>query len=68
MNPYLMAAEQAPEMLRRYGGPLGLAGKIIGLGQDEIEAGIPWWAWVGIGALAGSIATYSLRDKIERLT
>lgn len=67
MEPYLMAAQQAPQMLKRYGGPVGLAGRALGLGQDELEAGIPWWAWMGIGALAGGIVTYSLRDRIERL-
>lgn len=68
MNPYLMAAEQAPQMLKRYGGPLGLAGKIIGLSSDEVESGLPWWAWAGCGAIAGGVLTYALRDKIERLT
>lgn len=67
MNPYEMAAMQTPNMLRRYGGPLGLAGKIIGLGQDEVEAGIPWWAWLGVGALVGGVATYALRSKLERV-
>lgn len=67
MSPYEMAANQAPQLLNRYGGPLGLAGKIIGLGQEELEAGVPWWAWLGVGMLAGGMLTYSFRGRLERI-
>jgi hypothetical protein len=50
-----------------YGGPIGLAGKIIGLGADEIKAGIPGWSWFAIGALVGGATTYALRGKIEKV-
>lgn len=67
MNPYTMAANQAPAMLNRYGGPLGLAGKLVGIGKEEMEAGIPWWSWLGVGMLAGGILAYSFRGRLERL-
>lgn len=46
------------------GGPLGLVGRAVGLGADEIDAGIPGWAWFGMGAVGGAIAMYFLRDRI----
>jgi hypothetical protein len=60
-------AKAMGNMVDRYGGPLGLAGKLVGLGIDEMEAGPPWWCWFAIGALAGGAATYALRNKIERV-
>lgn len=67
MNLYETAASHAPAMLNRYGGPLGLAGKIVGLGESEIKAGVPWWSWLGIGILVGGIAAYSQRDRLGRI-
>jgi hypothetical protein len=67
MNLYETAASHAPALLDRYGGPVGLAGKIVGLGQSEMKAGVPWWAWLGIGIMAGGIVTYSYRDRLERI-
>lgn len=49
------------------GGPLGVVGRAIGLGQDEIQVGIPKWAWLGIGIVAGGLAAYLLRDRLEAL-
>jgi len=67
MNPYELAANHGPGLLNQYGGPLGLAGKIVGLGADELEAGVPWWAWVGVGMMAGGILAYSSRHTLERI-
>lgn len=67
MNPWEVAVEQAPGLMSRYGGPLGLVGKAIGLGKDEMEAGVPWWGWLGVGILAGGMVTYAFRDKLERI-
>jgi hypothetical protein len=53
--------------VNRYGGPVGLAGKIIGLSNDEVAAGIPWWTWVAMGVGVGAVATYMLRNKIEKV-
>jgi hypothetical protein len=51
----------------RYGGPMGLAGKIVGLGVDEVKTGIPGWGWAGVGFVLGAVVAYALHDKIERL-
>ena len=67
MNPYEIAAEQGPKLLNNYGGPLGLAGKLVGLGTEEMEAGIPWWTWLGIGMMAGGMVAYASRHKLERI-
>lgn len=67
MNPYEMAAEQGPKLLNSYGGPLGLAGKLVGLGKEEMDAGIPFWTWLGIGIMAGGMIAYASRDKLERI-
>jgi hypothetical protein len=57
------AAAVLGPMMDGSGGPLGVVGRSIGLGADEIEAGIPGWAWFGIGVISGGIAMYLLRDK-----
>lgn len=49
------------------GGPLGVVGRVIGLGEEEIQAGIPKWAWLGVGLIAGGIGAYLLRERIEIL-
>jgi len=66
MDPLALAANQTIPLLNRYGGPLGLLGKVVGLGQEDIENGIPWWGWAGVGFVAGSVVVFSLRDKLPR--
>jgi hypothetical protein len=46
-------------------GPMGLAGRAIGLGVDELDAGIPGWAWLGVGVIIGAGAAYALHDRLE---
>ena len=60
MNGYWAAAQYAPQVMTRYGGPVGLAGKLVGLGIDELEAGVPWWSWLGVGAIAGAVVTLAI--------
>ena len=67
MSPLEMAANQAPNLMQNYGGPVGLAGKLLGLGKEEIDAGVPWWSWLGVGIVVGGIITYASREKLERL-
>lgn len=47
--------------------PLKLAGRAVGLGTAEMEAGIPTWAWivlaVGAGAVVGIKYGPALRNK-----
>lgn len=59
------AVAQLPTMLNRYGGPVGVVGRLVGLGTDEVEAGVPWWGWLGVGVVAGGIVVYAVRDKIK---
>lgn len=35
--------------------PKGVAGKIVGLGRDELEAGVPTWAWCTVVFVVGFV-------------
>lgn len=66
MNGYAAAAVgQVPAMLNRYGGPVGVLGRLIGIGQAEVKAGVPWWGWVGVGVVLGGVATYAITNKFK---
>lgn len=49
--------------------PLALAGRMIGLGQDEQRAGIPAWAWcaavLGVGVFVGVRYADEIRDALR---
>jgi hypothetical protein len=70
-NPYVQLGQQVLPMVKNtadtMGGPFGVLGKVIGLGEAEVKAGIPYWGWAGIGFVLGAMAAYALKDKIERL-
>lgn len=59
------AAEVLGPAMDGVGGPIGLVGRAVGLGADEIDAGIPGWGWFGVGVVAGGIAMYFLRDRLR---
>jgi len=69
MKDPLRAAGAAAEVLGPamddVGGPLGIVGRAVGLGADEIDAGVPGWAWFGIGAVGGAITMYMLHDRLK---
>lgn len=65
MHPVEMAAAQAIPVIKEMG-PLGLIGKVVGLGQEEIEEGIPWWGLMGAGFIAGGVVMYAFRDKLPK--
>lgn len=46
--------------LRVDSNPLGLVGRLAGLSADEQRAGIPGYAWLGIGAGVGLLGGYFL--------
>jgi hypothetical protein len=52
--------------------PLRVAGRLAGLGSDELEAGIPTWAWItialGAGVAVGVIYGEAAKAKVGRLT
>lgn len=51
--------------------PVTLAGKLVGLGAEEQEAGIPSWAWMtvalGLGVYLGVRYGDEVRQKLRRL-
>jgi len=59
------AAEILGPAMDGVGGPLGLVGRVAGLGADELDAGIPGWSWFLIGMVAGSAAMYFMKDRVE---
>ena len=63
---YVAAAGQVPMLVNRYGGPVGVLGRLIGLGQEDTEDGLPWWSWVGVGVVIGGVATYAITNKFKR--
>lgn len=67
MMDYIQAAQQVKPVLQSMGGPLGFVGRAIGLNSEEVESGVPWWAWMGVGVLLGGAVAYSLRHKLERI-
>jgi len=58
-------AQAAGPLVDAMGGPLGLVGRAVGLSPDELEAGIPGWAWAFTGVVAGAVIGYLLHDKIQ---
>ena len=67
MDQAFAAANAAQSVVTDLGGPLGMVGRLTGLGADELEAGIPGWAWLGIGVVAGAGLAYTLRDRIQKV-
>jgi hypothetical protein len=43
--------------------PIGLAGRLLGLSADEQRAGIPGYAWLGIGVGVGLLGGYFLTQS-----
>lgn len=61
------AADAAQSVVTDLGGPLGMVTRLAGLGSDELDAGVPGWAWLGIGLVVGAGVAYTFRDKLERV-
>lgn len=57
----------AEQVVTDLGGPGAIVGRILGLGEDEMDSGIPGWAWAGIGFLAGAAVMYVAHDKVKRV-
>lgn len=58
--------EQSGPAITRLGGPLGIVGRVAGLGAPELEAGIPGWAWFGVGFVVGATVMYATRKHVAR--
>lgn len=70
MNPQTIEqavafAPVAANAIGKIGGPVGFVGRAFGLGPEEIDAGIPGWAWLVIGAGAGFVAGALSRPYLE---
>ena len=63
--PAMATAADAARIVDELGGPFGVVGRIAGLGADEIQAGVPGWAWFGAGIVGGIAVGYYLHDRIE---
>ena len=58
---------EAAGALDSVGGVGGFLGRVVGLGADEQEAGVPGWSWFAIGLLVGGVGTYVFHDQIDRV-
>ncbi len=45
--------------------PVRLAGRLAGLGSDELEAGVPTWAWIAVAFGTGAFVTYMYGGRIS---
>lgn len=59
------AGALAPIIEKSGQSPLALAGRILGLGTEEMKAGIPKWAWAGVGLVAGATVIWVWGDEIK---
>lgn len=71
MNPQAIqqAVEMAPQAasaIGSIGGPVGFVGRTLGFGADEMEAGVPGWAWFVIGAGIGFAVGAAMRPELEK--
>lgn len=54
-------------LLERTGeSPAVFAARLVGLGRDELRAGIPKWGWAGIGLVVGASLMWAWGDQIKR--
>jgi hypothetical protein len=44
-----------------------MVGRLVGLGADELDVGVPKWAWFGIGLVVGAGVAYTFHSKLERV-
>jgi hypothetical protein len=56
----------APILAKSGQSPIALAGRIFGLGEEEMKAGVPKWAWAGVGLFAGATVMWLWGDDIKR--
>lgn len=47
--------------------PLKLAARLAGLGDAEVSAGVPTWAWVGLGLITGGVLGVKFGPDLMRL-
>lgn len=61
-----VAAGLMPLVEKSKQSPLQLAARLAGLGQAEMKAGIPKWAWAGVGLVTGATLVWMFGDEIKK--
>ena len=52
-----IASGMAPNLMEQVGSnPVQLAGRLVGLGEVEQDAGVPKWGWFVVGLVLGGTA------------
>jgi hypothetical protein len=46
--------------------PLKLVGRAVGLGTDEMEAGVPTWAWIVLAVGAGAFVGIKYGPELKK--
>lgn len=46
--------------------PASIAGRFLGLGQEQSISSVPKWAWFGVGAVAGVSVALMVVPAIQR--
>ena len=46
--------------------PARLAGRVLGLGADEIRAGVPMWAWITLAAGAALVVGIKFGPQLTK--
>lgn len=60
-------ADGLEPLLQRTGDtPAEFAGRLLGFGQAEMRAGVPKWAWFGVGMVAGATFMLLYGDRVRR--
>lgn len=59
-------AQGADALMRKHKvSPTEVPGRLAGLGGAEQEAGVPKWAWFGVGLLAGGAVVWFFGDAVK---
>lgn len=67
MSPFDVIRGVEPILERTGDTPGQFAGRLLGLGVDQQRAGVPKWAWFGVGLMAGGALVWTFRDDVQRL-
>lgn len=68
MDPDALIQNFAPTLEKLAdGNPVQLLGRLVGLGQAEMNAGIPKWAWLLGGAVIGGAAMLVWGGPVRRV-
>ncbi len=66
MSPFDVMRGIEPILERTGDTPGQFAGRLLGLGAEQQQAGIPKWAWLGVGLIAGGAVVWTFGDDMKR--